>query len=88
MYDFHKFSLNPLEVQPDTEVILLVITRWDSQDKRQSIRQMITNSQGWSAVSMTILLMHTVAQSTKPSFRPKFKTNNQPLIKFLSLALS
>ena len=50
MYDFHKFSLNHPEVQTDTEVILLVITRWDSQDKRQSIRHMITNSQGWSVV--------------------------------------
>ena len=36
--------------------------------------------------SMTTLLTHTVAHSTKPSFRPK--TNNQPLKKFLSLALS
>ena len=30
--------------------------------------------------SMTSLLMHTVAHSTRPSFRPK--TNNQPLKKF------
>ena len=37
-------------------------------------------------ISMTTLLTHTVAHSTKPSFRPK--TNNQPLKKFLSLALS
>ena len=37
-------------------------------------------------VSMTTLLTHTVAHSTKPSFRSK--TNNQPLKKFLSLALS
>ena len=36
--------------------------------------------------SMTTLLTHTVAHSTKPSFRPK--TNNQPLKKFLNLALS
>ena len=36
--------------------------------------------------SMTTLLTHTVAHSTKPSFR--FKTNNQPLKKFLSLVLS
>ena len=36
--------------------------------------------------SMTTLLTHTVAHSTKPSFMPK--TNNQPLKKFLSLALS
>ena len=36
--------------------------------------------------SMTTLLTYTVAHSTKPSFRPK--TNNQPLKKFLSLALS
>ena len=36
--------------------------------------------------SMTTLLTHTVAHSTKPSFRSK--TNNQPLKKFLSLALS
>jgi hypothetical protein len=36
--------------------------------------------------SMTTLLTHTVAHSTKSSFRPK--TNNQPLKKFLSLALS
>jgi hypothetical protein len=34
--------------------------------------------------SMTTLLTHTVAHSTKSSFRPK--TNNQPLKKFLSLA--
>ena len=37
-------------------------------------------------ISMTTLLTHTVAHSTKPSFRPK--ANNQPLKKFLSLALS
>ena len=37
-------------------------------------------------VSMTSLLTHTVAHSTRPFFRPK--TNNQPLKKFLSLAFS
>ena len=37
-------------------------------------------------VSMTSLLMHTVAHSTKPSFMPK--TNNQPHKNVLSLALS
>ena len=36
--------------------------------------------------SMTSLLTHTVAHSTRPSFR--LKTNNQPLKKFLSLAVS
>ena len=36
--------------------------------------------------SMTQLLTHSVAHSTRPSSRPK--TNNQPLKKFLSLALS
>ena len=36
--------------------------------------------------SMTTLLTHTVAHSTKPSFMPK--TNNQSIEKFLSLALS
>ena len=37
-------------------------------------------------ISMTTVLTHTVAHFTKPSFRSK--TNNQPLKKFLSLALS
>ena len=36
--------------------------------------------------SMTTLLTHTVAHATKPPFRSKI--NNQPLKKFLSLALS
>ena len=36
--------------------------------------------------SMTSLLMHTVAHSTRPSFR--LKTNNQLLKKFSSLAVS
>ena len=36
--------------------------------------------------SMTQLLTHTVAHSTRPSFRPK--TNNQPTKKFLSLVVS
>ena len=35
---------------------------------------------------MTQLLLHTVAHSTRPSFRPK--TNNQPTKKFLSLAVT
>ena len=36
--------------------------------------------------SMTTFLTNTVAHSTKTSFRPK--TNNQPLKKFVSLAVS
>ena len=36
--------------------------------------------------SMTQLLTHSVAHSTKPSSRPK--TNNQPLKKFLGLVFS
>ena len=36
--------------------------------------------------SMTSLLTHNVAHSTRYSFRPK--TNNQPIKKFLSLAFS
>ena len=36
--------------------------------------------------SMTSLLMHNVADSTRPSY--KLKTNNQPIKKFLSLAVS
>jgi hypothetical protein len=40
----------------------------------------------WLNFSMTSLLTHTVAISTKPSFRSK--TNNQPLKKFLSLVVS
>ena len=69
MYDFHKFSLNQLEIEPDTEVMLLVITRWDSQDKRQSIRHMINNSQGWSAVHTLMPVYHMHCH--KPVFRPK-----------------
>ena len=37
-------------------------------------------------ISMTSLLTHNVAHSTRHSFRPK--TNNQPIKKFLSLAVS
>ena len=37
-------------------------------------------------INMTSLLTHTVAHFTRPSFRPK--SNNQPLKKFLSLAVS
>ena len=36
--------------------------------------------------SMPSLLTHAVAHSSRPSFRPK--TNNQPIKKFLSLAVS
>ena len=36
--------------------------------------------------SMTQLSTHTVAHSTRPSFRPK--TNNQPTKKFLSLEIT
>jgi hypothetical protein len=46
------------------------------------IRSLIT----YMVSSMTSLLTHTVAYSTRPSFRSK--TNNQPLKKFLSLAVS
>ena len=39
-----------------------------------------------AGISMTSLLTHNVAHSTRHSFRPK--TNNQPIKKFLSLAFS
>ena len=47
--------------------------------------------QGWIIfrylfTSMTSLLTHTVAHSTRPFYRPKI--NHQPLKKFLSLAVS
>ena len=41
---------------------------------------------GLRYVSMTTLLTHTVAYSTRPFFRPK--TNNQPTKKFLSLGVT
>ena len=41
---------------------------------------------GALSISMTSLLMHTVAHSTRPSFRSK--TNNQPTKKFLSLEVT
>ena len=43
-------------------------------------------SWAWNHISMTSLWTHTVAHSTRPSFRPK--TNNQPIKKFLSLVVS
>ena len=46
----------------------------------------ILNANNVIKVSMTTLLTHTVAHSTKPSFMPK--TNNQPPKKFLSVVLS
>ena len=39
-------------------------------------------------ISMTTLLTHTVAHSTRHSFRPKTVGNNQLIKKFLSLAIS
>ena len=42
--------------------------------------------QQYEQVSMTQLLTHTVAHSTRPSFR--HKTNNQPTKKFLHLAVT
>ena len=40
----------------------------------------------WTVNSMTSLLTHAVTHSSRPSFRPK--TNNKPIKKFLSLAVS
>ena len=40
----------------------------------------------FAIISMTSLLMHTVAHSNRPSYRPKI--NHQPLKKFLSLAVT
>ena len=40
----------------------------------------------YTYISMTSLLAHNVAHSTRHSFRPK--TNNQPLKKFMSLSFS
>ena len=53
---------------------------------RQGIAQAKAMDKGSIDISMTSLLTHNVARSTRPSFRPK--TNNQPLKKLLSLAVS
>ena len=55
---------------------------WSPDDFRRNI---IAGPHGIYS-SMTQLLTHTVANSTRPSFRPK--TNNQSIKKFLSLGVS
>ena len=62
----------------------------DWAQKKRNVDTSWANAQNDSptklCISMTSLLMHTVAHSTRPSFR--LKINNQPLKKFLSLAVS
>ena len=64
--------------------------KWIGRNKQAGFYslQILINGQGFKSTyheyySMTTLLTHTVAHSTKPSFRSK--TNNQPLKKFLFL---
>ena len=72
---FKSASLNML-------VAILIFTLWTFI----AVSIFDHTTRGVPHFSMTTLLTHTVAHSTKPSFMPK--TNNQPPKKFLSLALS
>ena len=77
---------HPLERQLSTRVNPVL-----QPNQRETSRKILKDDLGHNAynirkVSMTSLLMHNVAHSNRHSFR--HKTNNQPLKKFLSLALS
>ena len=68
-------------------VLYYIIFHLANTGPNTTFRQLLASNISTSRyISMTSLLTHTVAHSTKPSFRPK--TNNQPLKKFLSLAVS
>ena len=63
-----------------------LINPWDNLNEWRKLVSKEDIDAGTLSTSMTSLLTHTVAHSTRPSFMPK--ANNQPLKKFLSLVVS
>ena len=63
-----------------------MVTRKKFKGRKQFKGNTILGNTAYVLFSMTSLLMHTVTNSTRPSFMPK--ANNQHLKKFLSFAVS
>ena len=102
MYGAYEFTLSLLSLHKSmllclafslTHLLMSIVSNdlmsiWDNMADWFINQSMIICMQykAHTYLSMTSLLMHTIAHSTRPSFRPK--TNNQLLKKFLSLAVS
>ena len=67
-------------------ILVCLFEKYGGDPMKRSLKNQIVVQLWYTAISMTSLLTHTVAHSTRPSFRPK--TNNQPLKKCSSLAVS
>ena len=83
MIFFQKYLLN---VPYDCKNEGLNILSYRSYNRMVRVRDLQIIQSTIIYISMTSLLTHTVAHSTRHSYRPK--VNNQPLKKFLRLAVS
>ena len=84
----HRTDINHASASP-SEMIRSLAVEWSCvlrQNENNSERAPGSRIARYIHISMTSLLTHTVAHSTRPSYRPKI--NKQPLKKFLSLAIS
>ena len=45
IYQFRNISIKPSDINSNTNVILLIITRWTSFDLRGALRQMLKNDE-------------------------------------------
>ena len=78
--------MSPLKDQNTKNIFMAVFIVLWPYFLTTKLRGLQKNNVEHTITSMTSLLTHTVAHSTRPSYRPRI--NHQPLKKFLSLAIS
>ena len=65
LYEFRNSSIKPSDIRNNTNVILLIITRWNSFDLRNSLRIMLTNHKRTSLTYKTVFLFNYDGSASK-----------------------
>ena len=69
IYQFRNNSLKPSDISSDTNVILLIITRWTSFDLRGALRQMLKNDDKTKFEYKTIFLFNYDDSASKEEIK-------------------
>ena len=69
IYQFRNNSLKPSDISSNTNVILLIITRWTSFDLRGALRQMLKNDDRTKFEYKTIFLFNYDDSASKEEIK-------------------
>ena len=77
IYNFKDYSIKPEDIPASTEIISIVITRWDSYDVRRVIREMFAFGKNNKTLNYKLLFLYDLPENPSDKDITKISQENE-----------